>query len=184
MRSYPILKRLTQYFATLNNKDLLSVRGTCKSFHRLANKLLNVRNKPIIITNGTISGTADQQISSTNEENDTNDFLMLQRWHPEVALIFDDCNNPTPRQYMPFDCLYFQIVPYDDRFDILLNFPTGGMLANNHPRSGVVFPKMYDAPVKFIFRDDINHLPISSFYNDYSSAIGIFLQMINRTQDW
>ncbi|VDM99905.1 unnamed protein product, partial [Onchocerca ochengi] len=128
---------------------------TCKSLHRLANKLLNVRNKPIIITNGTISGTADQQISSTYEENDTNDFLMLQRWHPEVALIFDDCNNPTPIEYMPFDCAYFQIIPYDSRFDILLNFPTGGMLANNHPRSGVVFPKMYDATVKFIFHDDI-----------------------------
>uniref|UniRef100_A0A8R1U0I1 F-box domain-containing protein n=1 Tax=Onchocerca volvulus TaxID=6282 RepID=A0A8R1U0I1_ONCVO len=150
MRSYPILKRLTQYFATLNNKDLLSVRGTCKSFHGLANKLLDGRNKPLIITNGTVSGTVDRQIFSSYEETGINDFLELRRWQPEIALLFDDCNNPTPRQYMPFDCLYFQIVPYDDRFDILLKFPTGGMLGNNHPRSGVIIPKMYDAFTNFI----------------------------------
>uniref|UniRef100_A0A8R1U2J7 Uncharacterized protein n=1 Tax=Onchocerca volvulus TaxID=6282 RepID=A0A8R1U2J7_ONCVO len=150
MRSYPILKRLTQYFGTLNNKDLLSVRGTCKSFHGLASKLLNIRNKPLIITNGTISDTVGHQISSTYEEDDTNDFLELRRWQPEIALLFDDCNNPTPIQYMPFDCLYLQIIPYDNCFNIFLNFPSGGMLGNNHPRSGVIIPKMYDAFTNFI----------------------------------
>uniref|UniRef100_A0A8R1TMR6 F-box domain-containing protein n=1 Tax=Onchocerca volvulus TaxID=6282 RepID=A0A8R1TMR6_ONCVO len=99
MRSYPVLKSLTQYFATLNNKDLLSARGTCKSFHGLASKLLNIRNKPLIITNGTISDTVGHQISSTHEEDDTNDFLELRRWQPEIALLFDDCNNPTRQIY-------------------------------------------------------------------------------------
>uniref|UniRef100_A0A8R1TMH1 Uncharacterized protein n=1 Tax=Onchocerca volvulus TaxID=6282 RepID=A0A8R1TMH1_ONCVO len=170
MRSYPLLKRQTQYFATLNDKDSLSVRGlvlcsrfvnllTCKSFHGLASKLLNVRNKPLIITNGTISDTTGQQIFSTYKKVDVNDFLMLQRWQPKIALLFDDCSNPTPIQYMPFDCLYFQIVPYNNRFDIVLSFPTGRMLGNNYPRSGLIIPKMYDAFINFkILKNRYEHL--------------------------
>ncbi|OZC06107.1 hypothetical protein X798_06908 [Onchocerca flexuosa] len=154
MLSYPTLKRLTQYFTTLNNKDLLSARGSCKSFHELASKLLNVRNKPLIITNGIISSTIDQQIFSTYKKINTSDFLKLQRWQPEFALLFDDCNKPTLSRYMPFDCLHFQIRPYDNRFDILLNFPNGRVLGNNLPRNGVIIPKMRDASVNFIISSD------------------------------
>uniref|UniRef100_A0A8R1U285 Uncharacterized protein n=1 Tax=Onchocerca volvulus TaxID=6282 RepID=A0A8R1U285_ONCVO len=39
MHSYPVLKRLTQYFKVLNNKDLLSARGLvfCIQFVNLLN---------------------------------------------------------------------------------------------------------------------------------------------------
>ncbi|OZC05383.1 hypothetical protein X798_07644, partial [Onchocerca flexuosa] len=51
------------------------VTQSCKSFHELASKLLNVRNKPPIITNGTVSDAIDQQIFSTYEKAGKDDFL-------------------------------------------------------------------------------------------------------------
>ncbi|VDP23771.1 unnamed protein product [Onchocerca flexuosa] len=86
----------------------------------------------------------------------------LQRWQPRFALLFADINNPTPTQYMPFDCLYFQIVPYNDRLGIFLNFRTDGTLGENHPRSAVIIPKMYDVPVKFMYCGDHNNWCLST----------------------
>uniref|UniRef100_A0A8R1TNI5 Uncharacterized protein n=1 Tax=Onchocerca volvulus TaxID=6282 RepID=A0A8R1TNI5_ONCVO len=47
LRSYPLLKRLTQYFGTLNNKDLLSARGLVLC-SRFVNLLLNFDLFPTI----------------------------------------------------------------------------------------------------------------------------------------
>ncbi|VDN06420.1 unnamed protein product, partial [Onchocerca ochengi] len=49
----------------------------------------------------------------------------LQRWQAKIVLLFDDCSNPTPIQYISFDCLYFQIVPHSNRLDIFMNLPSG-----------------------------------------------------------
>ncbi|VDP14035.1 unnamed protein product [Onchocerca flexuosa] len=162
MRSYPVLKRLMQYFATLNSSDLLSAHGTCKSFYGLASKELNRRIRPLIIRNGKVSGRVDQQIYSTYEQKlaDTEDFLELRNWQPQIALLFDDCDNRFSKKYMPCACPCYRIIPHNDRFAISFSYPPLGMLGNNYPQSAVIIPEMYNASVDVIYHDiDGWHFP-------------------------
>ncbi|OZC12934.1 hypothetical protein X798_00569 [Onchocerca flexuosa] len=156
MDFYPIRKRLLGHFTTFNNSDLLSARATCKSLHKLASGVLNRRIKPLIIVNGTVVSTIDQQIISTSKEHmrpidwrsyHMDDFLTLQERQSCTALIFDDCNNPTSRQLIPTSACCLQVVPHDDHFGVDCFILNNRQLGNNHPRSALIFPKMYQANV-------------------------------------
>uniref|UniRef100_A0A8R1U239 Uncharacterized protein n=1 Tax=Onchocerca volvulus TaxID=6282 RepID=A0A8R1U239_ONCVO len=162
MDFYPIRKRLLKYFATLNNSDLLSARASCESLYKLASEVLNRRIKPFIIINGTVNSAVDQQIISTERHIASvnwysyyfGNFLTLRDRQSKIALLFDNCNNPTPQEHQPFTPICLQFVPYDNRFEINDLSANYGDLGNNHPRNAVIIPKMYDASADVIRHSD------------------------------
>ncbi|VDK85335.1 unnamed protein product [Onchocerca ochengi] len=135
---------------------------TCKALSKLASEVLNLRIKPLIITNGIINDTNDQQIlfSVYEQTRDVqtyataDNFLMFKKWQPRIALLFHDCE----KQFTPCARRYFQIIPYIDRFAIRFRNLLYRLLSNNCPQSVVIIPKMLDVAVNVIHDDSIGEL--------------------------
>ncbi|VIO90750.1 Uncharacterized protein BM_BM10661 [Brugia malayi] len=156
--SKPITDSITKNFATFKNSDLLSMRNVCKYFRKSANEVLNERIKPLVIVNGTIRNAANQKIFSlykqqlntiSASDDEFKNFSMLQKWHAENGLLFDDYNDLTPLKRRLSGPMYLRIAPFGNSMiiDHELSLYSGSKLSNGHPRSAIIFPKMPHASI-------------------------------------
>ncbi|VDM11975.1 unnamed protein product [Wuchereria bancrofti] len=72
---------------------------------------------------------------------------MLQKWHAETGLLFDNYNDLTTLKRRLHGPMYLRIAPFGNSMIIDHELSLYSKLSNDHPRSAIIFPKMHHASI-------------------------------------